>query len=64
MESQDCLVHQVAQVSPDSLDSLVYREQRVTLDSQALDSLDPQELKDSPVSPVSQELLEVQADQE
>lgn len=64
MVNQDCLVHQVAQVSLDRMASLVYQEERVNLDSQALDSLDPQELKDSQVSPASQELLEDQADQE
>lgn len=43
--------------------SLVYREERVTLDSQASDSQDPQELKDSQVFPANQELLQDQADQ-
>lgn len=36
---------QVTQVSPDSLVSLVYQEQKVILDSRVSDSLDPQELK-------------------
>lgn len=61
---QDCLVHQVAQVSLDSLVSLVFQEQRVILDSQELDSQDPQDLKDTQVSPASQESLQDLADQE
>lgn len=64
MANQDCPAHQVAQVSPDKMVSLVYQEGRVILDSQASDSQDPQELKDSPAFPASQELLEDQADQE
>lgn len=64
MESLDCPVHQVPQVSLDSLVSLVYQEPKETPDSQASDSQDPQELKDSQVSPVSQDLLQDQADQE
>lgn len=43
MASQDCLAHQVAQVSLDNQVSLDYQEQRENLDSLALDSLDPQE---------------------
>lgn len=64
MENQDCPAHQVTQVSLDSLDSPVYQEPRVILDSLASDSQDPQVLKDSQVSPDSQDLLEDQADQE
>lgn len=64
MESQDCLDHQVTQVSPDRMVSLVYQERRVTLDSQALDFQDPQALKVSQVSLASQDLLEDQEDQE
>lgn len=64
MESLDCLVHQVPRVSLDSLVSLVYQEPKETLDSQASDSQDPQELKDSQGSPDSQDLLQDQADQE
>lgn len=64
MESQDCPAHQEAQVSPDSLVSLGHQEAKVNLDFQELDSQDLQVLKDSQVSPASQELLEDQADQE
>lgn len=64
MENQDCPAHQVTQVSLDSLVSLVYQEPRVILDSRASDSQDPQVLKDSQVSPDSQDLLVDQADQE
>lgn len=56
-------VHQVHQVSPDSLVSPVYQDRRVNLDSQALDSQDPQDQKDSQVSPAKQEPLEDQEDQ-
>lgn len=62
--SQDGPAHQVAQVPPDRMVSLVYQERRVTLDSQVSDFQDPQELKDSQVLPASQELLQHQADQE
>lgn len=64
MASQDSLVDQVAQVSPASLVSPDYQEQRVTPDSQGSDSQDHQELKDSQVSPASQDPQEDQADQE
>lgn len=64
MANQDCLVNQVAQVSLDRMVSLAHQDQRENLDSQALDSQDPQELKDSQVSPASQELLQDRADQE
>lgn len=64
MVYQDCQDHQVTQVSLDSPVSLVHLGERVNLDSQASDSQDPQELKDSQVSPASQELPEEEADQE
>lgn len=63
MESQDCRVHQVSQVDLDRMVSLEYQEQRVNLDSQELDFQDLQELKDSQVSPASQDLLQDLADQ-
>lgn len=64
MASPDCPAHQVTQVSPAKMVSLGYQDRRVTLDSQASDSQDPPELKDSQVSPASQELQEHRADQE
>lgn len=64
MASLDCLVHQVLQVCLDSPASPVYQERKVIPDSRASDSQDLQELKDSLVFLVSQELLEDQADQE
>lgn len=64
MENLDFLEHQVTPVSPDRMVSPDHQEQRVNLDSQASDSQDPQELKDSQVSPASQELLQDQVDQE
>lgn len=64
MVNQDCPAHQETQVSLDKMDSLVYQEQRVNLDSLELDSQDPQELKVSQVSQASQELLQDQEDQE
>lgn len=57
----------MAQDPQANLDSLVspgYQEERETPDSQELDFLDPQELKVSPVSLVSQESPEDQGDQE
>lgn len=63
-ENPDCPVDQEARVHPDRMVSPVYQEGRVNLDSQASDSQDPQELKDSQVFPASLELPEVQADQE
>lgn len=64
MESLVFLEAQDPLVSPDSLVSLGYQEQRETPDSLELDFLDPQELKVSPVSLVSPELLEEQVDLE
>lgn len=64
MARQDCPARQVTRVSPDRTGSLVYPERRANLDSQALDSQDPQELKDSQVSLASQELLQDRVDQE
>lgn len=64
MENPDCLVHQESQVHPDRMGSPVYQERRVSLDSQASDFQDLQELKDSQVFLASLELPEDQADQE
>lgn len=64
MAHLDFPAQQVTQVSPDRAASLVYQEPRANLDSQALDSQDPQELKDSQVPLASQELLQDQVDQE
>lgn len=64
MANPDFQALMVIQASLGSLDFQVYQEPKVTLDSQVLDCQDPPDLKDSQVSPVSQELLVDQADQE
>lgn len=64
MESLVFLAPQETPVSPDSLVSLGYQEQREIPDYPELDFQDPQELKVSPVSLVSPETLEDQEDQE
>lgn len=61
--NQDCPALQAPQERPGRTVSLVYPEPRVNQDSQASDSQDPQELKDSQVFPASQEPPEDQADQ-
>lgn len=64
MESLVFLDPQDPLVSPDSLVSPGYQEQRETLDSQELDFLDLLELRVSPVFLVSPELPEEQVDLE
>lgn len=64
MESLVSLVAQDPRVSPDSLVSPGYQEQRETPDSQGLDFPDPQELKVSLESLVSLEPPEEQVDPE
>lgn len=63
MASLGSLVHQVYQVSLDSLVFPVYRERRVNPESQALDCQDLRDQKDSRALVGSQVPLEDQEDQ-